>query len=238
MERERPDFDPLPDGGSATGMDEFTIAAVVSDLSRASEATAADAIEFRMDHASEPLAQLEAYDGGRPVIATNRSVEEGGEARGPDRLETLATAAERAAVRWVDVELATVEAGEAAGVMDACEETDTDLIVSWHDFDGTPPEVQLERRLRAAATHGSVGKAAVTATHVADVLPLLAVTHRLTADGLSVATMSMGASGRHSRVVAPLYGSKIGYAPVDSGEATAPGQLDLDTMATVLDALR
>jgi 3-dehydroquinate dehydratase-1 len=49
--------------------------------------------------------------------------------------------------------------------------------------------------------------------------------------------MAMGEAGRHTRAVAPLYGSKIGYAPVDPAEATAPGQYDLATLADLIDRL-
>jgi 3-dehydroquinate dehydratase-1 len=48
----------------------------------------------------------------------------------------------------------------------------------------------------------------------------------------------MGAAGRHSRAVAPLYGSRIGYAPVDPADATAPGQYDLATLRSLVTQLR
>jgi 3-dehydroquinate dehydratase-1 len=50
--------------------------------------------------------------------------------------------------------------------------------------------------------------------------------------------MAMGAAGSHTRAVAPLYGSKIGYAPVDAGDATAPGQYDLATLASLVTTLQ
>jgi len=49
--------------------------------------------------------------------------------------------------------------------------------------------------------------------------------------------MAMGEAGRHTRAVAPLYGSRIGYAPVDPDAATAPGQYDLATLAGLVDRL-
>jgi 3-dehydroquinate dehydratase-1 len=50
--------------------------------------------------------------------------------------------------------------------------------------------------------------------------------------------MAMGEAGRHTRVVAPLYGSRIGYAPVDPSRATAPGQYDLATLSRLVGELR
>jgi len=83
-----------------------------------------------------------------------------------------------------------------------------------------------------------VGKLAVTAESRSDVLDLLAVTHEFDAAGERVATMAMGAPGRHSRAVAPLYGSKIGYAPLDPADATAPGQYDLQTLSRLVKYLK
>ena len=60
---------------------------------------------------------------------------------------------------------------------------------------------------------------------------MLAATEQLTAHGDRVATMAMGEVGSHTRAVAPVYGSKIGYAPVDEADATAPGQYDLESLS-------
>jgi len=115
-------------------------------------------------------------------------------------------------------------------VLRAAREHGTKTVVSAHDFEQTPEPPKLRRLLARAADHGDVGKLAVTAETKDDVLELLAATRASTLDGDRVATMAMGEVGRHSRAVAPLYGSKIGYAPVDPADATAPGQYDLATL--------
>jgi 3-dehydroquinate dehydratase-1 len=200
----------------------------------------ADAVEFRMDLASDPLATLDDYDGELPLIATNRPAWEGGEAAdGPDRLDALETAAEHDAVGAVDVELAAVTDGDAARadatrVIEHAHAHDAAVIVSTHDFEATPPRDRLDELLGAAAEYGDVAKLAVTATDPGDVLALLAATWAATDEGRRVATMAMGEAGRHSRAVAPLYGSRIGYAPVDPASATAPGQYDLATLAALV----
>jgi 3-dehydroquinate dehydratase-1 len=96
---------------------------------------------------------------------------------------------------------------------------------------------RLDDLLATAAELGDVGKAAVTATEPTDALAVLSATRTATARGDRVATMAMGEAGRHTRAVAPLYGSKIGYAPVDPAEATAPGQYDLATLAMLIERL-
>ena len=120
----------------------------------------------------------------------------------------------------------------------AAEEAGADTIVSVHDFERTPSREQLRESLAAAADHGTVGKVAVTAADAEDVLDLLAATRERTRAGDRLATMAMGEPGRHSRAVAPLYGSRIGYAPLDTAEATAPGQFDVATLARVVETLR
>jgi 3-dehydroquinate dehydratase-1 len=50
--------------------------------------------------------------------------------------------------------------------------------------------------------------------------------------------MAMGAAGQHTRAVAPVYGSAIGYAPVDPQQATAPGQYDLETLGRLVEQLQ
>ncbi|RJS98090.1 type I 3-dehydroquinate dehydratase [Halococcus sp. IIIV-5B] len=212
------------------------LAAATADLADEPAAREhADAVEFRMDLAESPLDALGAYDGDLPLIATNRTVEEGGEAEAEGRLAALERAVEHSLVEAVDVELAAVD--EADSVIDHARENGVEVIVSAHDFSGTPSRVSMRETLTSAVDHGDVGKLAITADSREDVLALLAVTDEIDTAGHAVATMAMGEVGRHSRAVAPQYGSRIAYAPVDPGEATAPGQYDLATLANLLNTL-
>ncbi|WP_049926168.1 type I 3-dehydroquinate dehydratase [Halopiger goleimassiliensis] len=220
--------------------DSFVLAAATADLADEPDARDhADVVEFRMDLAEEPLAALERYDGELPILATNRAAWEGGEYEGSDdeRLADLATAAEHEAVAAVDVELASIRDGDADDVLATADDHGVRVVASAHDFEGTPDEIELMDTLSTACERADVGKLAVTAESRADTLALLAVTHRLASDGKQVATMAMGEAGSHTRAVAPVYGSCIGYAPVDPAEATAPGQYDLETLATLVDRL-
>jgi len=217
--------------------EEFVLAASTADLSVEPAAREhADAVEFRLDLAADGPAALSAYDGALPLIVTNRVAGEGGEAAdGPARIDALERAIEHPTVAAVDVELAAVLAGECRSLIEQARRHDVSVVVSLHDFDATPDCETMESLLARAAGLGDVGKLAVTADSPEDVLALLAATRSATAAGHRVATMAMGAVGRHSRVVAPVYGSKIGYAPVDPGAATAPGQYDLATLRELVD---
>ncbi|WP_255150616.1 type I 3-dehydroquinate dehydratase [Halorarius halobius] len=212
--------------------DAFRLAAATAELSEEPAAREhADLVEFRMDLAADPLAALDDYDGELPLLCTNRPDWEGGdcEADEADRLGTLESAVEHPAVEAIDVEVAAIADG-AQATLDHAHDHGATVVASVHDFESTPPGDDLAELVARAAAAGDVGKVAVTAEDRGDVLRLLSVTDALDRQGERVATMAMGEAGRHSRVVAPLYGSRIGYAPVDPAEATAPGQYDLATL--------
>ncbi|MFC6862099.1 type I 3-dehydroquinate dehydratase [Halomicroarcula sp. GCM10025817] len=220
----------------------FTLLAAGHDLGIEPAAREdADGVELRMDMAEAPLAQLEAYDGELPVLVTNRvEWEGGGTADSAERLDTLERAVEFDAVEAVDLELAALsgEGGhDASRVAAHARDHGASVVVSTHDFEATPDRETLVDRLERACAAGDVGKIATTAHTPDDVLAVLAATRVLTTAGERVATMCMGEAGRHSRAVAPLYGSKIGYAPVDPAVATAPGQYDLATLRDLVEQL-
>jgi len=224
--------------------DSFTLAASTADLGEEPAARGtADCVEFRMDLAEGPLDALEAYDGELSLLVTNRAAWEGGEAAEEGRLDALADTLDHDAVGAIDVELAAIEDGapgdadRAKTLVRRARDAGVAVVVSTHDFETTPAEPVLSDRLRRASEYGDVGKIAVTAHDRNDALSVLSVTHELTRAGVPVATMAMGASGSHTRAVAPVYGSKIGYAPIDPDRATAPGQYDLGTLRGLVDRL-
>lgn len=216
----------------------FVLAASTADLGEEPAAREhADAVEYRMDLADAGFEGLASYDGELPLIVTDRVEWEGGESADDEsRVDRLRRAVEHPSVGAVDVELAAIESCKP--VLDAAAAQNVSVIVSAHDFDATPEQERLDSILTDACNYGDVGKLAVTATSRADVLDLLAVTHSQTEAGNTVATMAMGEQGRHSRAVTPLYGSRIGYAPVEPENATAPGQYHLARLRSLVDALR
>ncbi len=219
--------------------DSFVLAASTASLGEEQAAREhADAVEFRMDLANDPVGALRTYDGELPLIVTNRAEWEGGNATdGPDRLETLQAAAEHDSVEAVDIELRTLKTETGVETAERVREHGSAVIASAHDFEGTPEATELRTLLEDATTAGDVGKVAVTATDRSETLALLSTTHELARRDRLVATMAMGEAGRHTRAVAPVYGSRIGYAPVRPERATAPGQYDLATLRSLVDRL-
>jgi 3-dehydroquinate dehydratase-1 len=170
---------------------------------------------------------------------TYRPEWEGGSFAGEedDRLSALVAAAEHDAVEAVDLELDALRTERGREAAATIHDRNAAVIASVHDFDRTPPSSTLRRLLHEASAAGDVGKLAVTARSRGDALRLLEATNAATEWGDAVATMAMGDSGRHTRAVAPVYGSCIGYAPVDPADATAPGQYDLATLRSLIDGL-
>ncbi len=222
--------------------DRFRLAASTADLDDEPAARGhADLIEFRMDLAEDPLDALSTYDGALPLLVTDRVDREGGEADDDAaRLDRLERVVGQPAVAAVDLELSALTGdydGDAGRVRERADEAGVAVVVSAHDFERTPARERIVARLERACGLGDVGKLATTARRPDDVLGLLSATRALTRAGRTVATMAMGEAGRHSRAVAPLYGSRIGYAPVDPADATAPGQYDLSTLRGLVDSL-
>ena len=232
---------------SSLDFDSFVLAAATDNLSTEPAAREhADAVEFRLDLAEEPLAQLEEYGGELPLIVTNRADWEGGEASDEtSRFSALETAISHEAVAAVDIECGaldgSIEAADtdrARNLRERARNEGVSVIASLHDFESTPSVETLLGQLQTAAAEGDVGKLAVTAHNRADALAVLTATHRAVEAGHTVATMAMGAAGQHTRAVAPVYGSKIGYAPVDPDGATAPGQYTLETLRRLVEQLQ
>jgi len=225
--------------------DEFVLAAATADLSDEPAAREhADALEYRMDLADDPLAGLAEYDGALPLIVTNRAEWEGGEAGDLGRFGDLSDALVHDSVLAVDIELAALrgnapdgEQSHATALREEARREGVVVIASVHDFSSTPEVGTLVDLLADAASEGDVGKLATTAEVPEDALAILEATHEATAAGHTVATMCMGEVGRHTRAVTPVYGSRIGYAPVDPADATAPGQYPLATLRTLVDEL-
>lgn len=217
--------------------DGFTLAATTNDLTREERVRdVADVVEFRMDGADDPLAQLSEYDGELPLLATNRARSFGGDAPDSGRLDRLFAATEYDSVRMVDIELETARGTDWA--IDEFRANDVEIVISFHAFDDTPDLDTLTAIFEECAEYGDVAKVATYAEDYADSLRMLEAVHSATVDGMRVAGISMGGVGSHTRVVAPLYGSRLGYAPLESDESEyAPGQIPIRKLASMIETL-
>ena len=203
---------------------ERTPEALLRALGRA--ARVARVVELRLEYlgsVAEIARFLEKLARKQPrttLIATCRRRVEGGEFAGSPSAElAVLQLAARAGCRWVDVEGSTL-AGFPARLRAALRPP-AGLIVSLHDFRGTP--ARLERIYRRLARLGADRvKIAVTARSQADNLAGLDLARRHRG---RVIALSMGTVGIPGRVLALRAGSALAYAVPDDKPAVAPGQI-------------
>lgn len=177
-------------------------------------ASSADLVELRLDSVTRPDVAGALAGRTTPVIVTCRPASEGGWFNGAEeeRRRILATAL-NAGAEFVDVEwragfedLIRVDGGRR-------------IVLSMHDFDGLPTD--LEDRYRAMrATGAEVVKVAVRVDGLSDTLAL----GRLSAGSADErrVVIGMGPAGVATRVLAGRFGSCWTYA----GDGVAPGQID------------
>lgn len=215
----------------------FGLAATTNDLTQEEHVRdVADVIEFRMDKAEDPLTQLSTYDGELSIIATNRAQWFGGQAHDTGRLDQLFAASEFDVVEMVDIEMETARGTD--WVLQEFRDNDVEIIISVHVFDDTPDLDTLNAIFAECARYGDVAKVATFAHEYADSLRMLEAVHTATTEGLRVAGISMGEVGSHTRVIAPLYGSSLGYAPLEADEMEyAPGQIHIHKLASMIETL-
>ena len=204
-----------------------------------------DLVEWRVDllrdrlRTPEKLVELASRvrteTGGKPLLATVRTQAEGGSAAMSDLdyLELITALSSCPAVDAVDVEHRRTTARRA---VQAAQSAGATVVASHHDFQSTPSAQEILRQLRSMAQTGAeVLKIAVMPRTPQDVLTLLDTT--LEASGRvdqPIITMSMGELGVATRLSGGLFGSAATFATLH--EVSAPGQLPLETVITVMDA--
>lgn len=215
----------------------FTLAASTNSLRMEQEAREfADIVEFRMDKAEDPIEQLRDYNGNLPVIATNRTRWFGGKAEDTGRLDTLFAASRFDFVEAVDIELETARSGD--WILNQFRDNDVELIISHHDFESTPDKDILIAIIEQCAAYGDVAKVATLPQNKEDTLTSLGAINEVTQRGINAAGISMGEIGSHTRVVGHLYGSQIGYAPLESDNTEyAPGQIPIKKLSSLINSL-
>lgn len=207
-----------------------------------------DIVEWRADwfdgvfdfgEVENVLKDLRAVLGDTPLLFTFRTLKEGGEkAIVPDAYAKLvAEAAATGLVDFVDVEIFTGD-NVVRRIIDDAHGENVKVIASNHDFEKTPDKDEMVLRLKKMQEMGAdILKLAVMPTNKKDVLTLLAATEEMVREyaDCPVITMSMGELGRISRICGEVFGSAATFGAV--GQASAPGQMDVDELRTVLKML-
>jgi len=193
--------------------------------------------ELRLDYLENPdLPRLFRTHPG-PVIATNRLAAEGGRWQGPEgERRRLLEEALHLGADFLDLELAA----DAAWRRDLWERRGpAKIILSWHDFSGTPEQARLDAVLEEMlASQADIVKLITMAGQPEDNLRVLSLIPRARARGREIIAFCMGPLGKWSRVVAPLMGGYLTFAPFTQKGASAPGQLTVNELKRAWKALK
>jgi len=170
-----------------------------------------------------------------PLIATNRSVKYHGKFRGSEteRKQILLNAAGNG-FEYVDVELSDPQLED---IVSDVHGIGVKSIVSFHDFNQTPSLSQLEGVLRKEIMSGAdVCKVITTAKSVEDNLTVLNFLSKACRSAKTVC-FSMGELGKISRLLSPIFGGFFTFAALEKGRETASGQLTIQEMRAMYEAL-
>ncbi len=182
-------------------------------------------LEFRLDFLDQPLKGAEALKGFLEqypdciVLATCRRHQNHGKFNGSieDQLNVL-EAAVRSGAHAIDVEIETAEVSQ-----DRLHHFRgrTQIIVSYHNFEATPPmDTVLSRVMKVQA---DAFKVVTTARKPSDNVRVLAAAKALPKQKLIV--LAMGEMGFPTRVLSPVFGGVYTYAAPGYAQGTAAGQV-------------
>lgn len=209
----------------------------------AAVAAAPDLIEWRLDFLADrsPRAvvavarALVPVLGGRPLLATFRTADEGGQHPiAPDLyVELYGALVEAGLVDLVDVEIER-EATAVDAVISQARAAGVAVIGSYHDFGGTPSVPVMVAKLRTMVDRGvDIAKIAVMPHDAGDVLALLQATWTARQElPRPLITMSMAGTGVVSRLAGEVFGSAATFGTV--GQASAPGQVEVPALRATL----
>ncbi|MCK8600956.1 type I 3-dehydroquinate dehydratase [Desulfoferrobacter suflitae] len=202
-----------------------------------------DLLEWRLDsfihqrghRQTVQLLSLLSSSDRHPVVVTNRPEREGGLFAGSDedRMRLLWKAADHGA-DWIDLEddvphdhLAYFQKSNAG------------LLISHHDFGGTPDQATLGRLAENMAAQGARAIKLVTLAQVPQdnirVLDMIGFGKKHLS--IDVIAFCMGPLGRWSRLACLLLGSPWTYARLPGQISAAPGQPTIEELRRALELL-
>lgn len=191
-----------------------------------------DLFELRLDLIGKDWRRLLSIM-DKPWIATCRAAREGGAWNGSERErgDELIQAC-RAGASMVDIELFSPLLEKLAPHV----KKTAGLLLSYHNFELTPPFKELAGMARQAFRRGAdIVKIATTARCLEDNLTVLELPGDF--ENRQVVSLAMGGIGICSRVLGPLSGSAFTYAAAVQGCESATGQLTTVQLRKIYSAL-
>lgn len=196
----------------------------------------ADYVEIRFDFlnlSDMDQAMSIANTINKKAVYTLRAPDEGGQFKG-NISERIAWLKKLSASKpmLLDVELYTIKYNTY--LADYLKEHNISLLISWHDFEKTPPDAELTKVLYEMRTYSQNIKMVTTAQTTVDSLRLLDLYEN--ASRLNLIAFAMGDAGVISRVLCVIIGNApFTYASLE--KAISPGQLTIKQMRKLYDRI-
>jgi 3-dehydroquinate dehydratase-1 len=218
-----------------TGQEPALVAVIwgenLKELGAKAKKEGADILELRLDkfkQLNQSLLQksiIEIKKLGLPLIATVRRIDEGGEREIKEEKRLRLLQSIFPYVDAIDIELRS--SSIINEVVSLGQELEKTMIVSYHNLKETPAEKELYKIAEKARGLGAdIVKIATFAKEADDIARLMNFTYHSPIK--PIASISMGAIGTISRIIAPLFGSCFGYAYLH--ESAASGQLSVSAL--------
>lgn len=180
----------------------------------------AELVELRLDWLSHlPDVGRLIENRPTPVIITCRRAEDRGRWRGTEeQRQTLLRSAIVSGVEYVDLEEDVAKLIPRYG--------ETKRIISYHNFDETPAELQ-EIHTRLAKLDPDIIKIVTMANAPGDITRMLQLVKH---SDIPTAGFCMGEIGLPSRILCGRYGSPLTYCTFNADRELAPGQIQFEEM--------
>jgi 3-dehydroquinate dehydratase-1 len=206
------------------------------ELIQQAENLNADIIEVRLDSldSHEKIREIASFS-KIPLIATNKSAQQGGSFSGTEtERQKILIDASKSGFAYADVDLGTPHQKE---LIRSLKDFGAKVIVSFHDNKVTPSLSTLSNILDEQLTLGAnVCKIVTTAKKVEDNLTVL----NFVSDASKHAELvcfAMGELGKTSRLLSPVFGAFFTFACLDEKRKTAKGQLTIQEMKQAYETL-
>lgn len=186
----------------------------------------AQLVELRLDYLAEPndFRRVLSERAG-PAIVTCRRQEDGGKWCGSenDRLDLIRSVLEEG-VEFVDLEIDVADSIPRVGA--------TKRIVSYHDFAGTPEDIE-QLHAKMVSLDADIVKLATKANSTHDNCRMLRLIRQ---SSVPTVGLCMGDIGSPTRVLSTKFGAPFTFASLSESERVAPGQFTYREMVALFDA--
>ncbi len=111
-------------------------------------------------------------------------------------------------------------------------------ILSYHNYQLTPSDTELRSiTARIGGWGAHITKVSTFCSIQRDALRLLSLLIDLREAGRRCVILGMGKHGVITRVFGPQWGNEVSFAPVEGSQRSAPGQISLDKLDSIMQAL-